>query len=86
MTGLRVWWAARRVARRELDALLAAVDVELGSVLDSADRGCAVSEPATVTTYINWRCHLCPEKFNNVFDMRDHWQRDHNYNVTIKIR
>jgi hypothetical protein len=38
MSGLRVWWSARRVARRELDALLAAVDVELGSALDAADR------------------------------------------------
>jgi hypothetical protein len=37
MSALRAWWSARRVTRRELDALLAAVDQELGSVLDASD-------------------------------------------------
>jgi len=36
--------------------------------------------------YVNWACHMCPEKFNNVFEMRDHWQRDHAYNVRIVVR
>lgn len=46
-----------------------------------------MSEPdPQVWTYVNWACHLCSEKFTNVFDMRDHWQRDHGYNVTIRIK
>ena len=38
MTALRVWWVARRVARRALDAQLAAVDAELFALLDTKDR------------------------------------------------
>lgn len=36
--------------------------------------------------HIAWQCHLCSEKFNDIFQMRDHWQRDHAYNVRIVIR
>lgn len=37
-------------------------------------------------THVNWQCHLCAEKFNDLFQMRDHWQRDHHYNVQIRIK
>jgi hypothetical protein len=39
MTALRAWWLARQAARRELDDLYAAIDAELGTFLDAADRG-----------------------------------------------
>jgi hypothetical protein len=37
MSGLRAWWVARRAARRELNAYLAALDITIGGGLDEWD-------------------------------------------------
>jgi hypothetical protein len=38
-------------------------------------------------TIVQFACHLCSEKgFADVYQLRDHWHRDHNYNVTIRIK
>jgi hypothetical protein len=35
---------------------------------------------------INYSCHMCGAKFNDIYQVRDHWARDHNYYVTIRIK
>jgi hypothetical protein len=38
-----------------------------------------------VTTYVNWACHICPEKYPSVFELRDHLKVDHGETLLIKV-
>jgi hypothetical protein len=40
--------------------------------------------PRLIDTQVHLGCHMCIERFDSLADLRDHWQRDHNYNVTFR--